>query len=268
MISTRDEMLLYEKCRKFLQTVHTKEIKEHHSKLEDFKQWCQTQEEIPPTITVQQLVEFLNAVDYNLEKAQELILAHYRLKMQIADILFNQRDPFHSDVQNVWTVIKLATLPKLTQQGFRIVFTGLANTNPKRFNFFATFRLFTMAMEASMMVEGLFPGYAVIGDASGLTFHHIPFSSFGTVKKILQYVQYGLPISVKAIHVLNLSKIGERLYSLIRPLLNHELVEMKVLHLVPMKSGMQFYKIAIVKSENLSHVFINYQSIIGRYSVI
>ncbi|XP_073977935.1 uncharacterized protein isoform X3 [Rhodnius prolixus] len=189
MISTRDEMLLYEKCRKFLQTVHTKEIKEHHSKLEDFKQWCQTQEEIPPTITVQQLVEFLNAVDYNLEKAQELILAHYRLKMQIADILFNQRDPFHSDVQNVWTVIKLATLPKLTQQGFRIVFTGLANTNPKRFNFFATFRLFTMAMEASMMVEGLFPGYAVIGDASGLTFHHIPFSSFGTVKKILQYVQ-------------------------------------------------------------------------------
>lgn len=54
---------------------------------------------------VQQLVEFLNAVDYNLEKAQELILAHYRLKMQIADILFNQRDPFHSDVQNVWTVM-------------------------------------------------------------------------------------------------------------------------------------------------------------------
>lgn len=58
MISTRDEMLLYEKCRKFLQTVHTKEIKEHHSKLEDFKQWCQTQEEIPPTITGREIIFF------------------------------------------------------------------------------------------------------------------------------------------------------------------------------------------------------------------
>ena len=81
------------------------------------------------------------------------------------------------------------SLPLLTNKGEKIVYCGLQNLEPVSFKMVPAMKVFTMAIEATLMADGLYPGYVVILDAANLSIRHMPLSAIPTIKKFLYFVQ-------------------------------------------------------------------------------
>lgn len=79
-------------------------------------------------------------------------------------------------------------LPNVTYKGYRIIFTGLKNTDPQNFdsNFYITMSLKTLF--SFVFEQGSCPGYVVISDSFDYKFNHIRKMNFMAMKKLLRFV--------------------------------------------------------------------------------
>lgn len=92
------------------------------------------------------------------------------------------------------------SMPDTTEKGFKILYCGFLNPDPEEFDVLATMKLFTMAVEATLMTEGLYSGYVVLLDAKGVTLRHCPFSALPLIKKFVLFIQVSPPIKLFSSH--------------------------------------------------------------------
>ncbi|CAH1397581.1 unnamed protein product [Nezara viridula] len=210
--------------------IHKDEIKLHQQKIEMLrKSFTLEPNTIPINITDFQLIQFLNSVNYDVNEAKEVLKLSYRHKKE-NNVLFTGRNPLDTDLQEAWSILNIFSLPQTTAQNEKIVYCGLLNPDPAVFKHLPAMKLFTMAVEASLITEGLFPGYIVILDASNISIRHVPLSTIPSIKKFLYFVQEGIPLKITTVHVINVSPIVTRIYGIIKPFLKQELIQILQFH--------------------------------------
>ncbi|KAL7303038.1 hypothetical protein TKK_0004257 [Trichogramma kaykai] len=181
--------------------------------------------EVPP----EQLAIFAHSCHYEREATLACMDCYYRLRAQVPDF-FAARDPTSQASLNALKVVYFAALPKPDKQGNRIIFHGLADGAPSRYQFADSVKLLLMSMDASLHEVGCVPGHVFLFDMRGVGIGHLTRLSLAGIKRFFEYIQDAMPVRLKAIHVLNCVWFIDRVLALVKPFMKKELMDILHLH--------------------------------------
>lgn len=117
-------------------------------------------------------------------------------------------------------------LPKPDQNGNRIIFHRLADSRPSQYMFNDGIKLLLMSVDASLYTNGCSEGYIFLFDMDGVGLGHLTRLSINSIRRFFEYLQEGMPVRLKAIHVLNAVWFIDKVLALIRPFMKREFYEM------------------------------------------
>lgn len=82
-----------------------------------------------------------------------------------------------------------------------------------------------MSVDASLYYEGCAPGYIFLFDMTGVRLGHLTRLSLTSIRRFFEYLQDGLPVRLKAIHVINAVWFMDKILSIIKPFMKRELID-------------------------------------------
>lgn len=117
-------------------------------------------------------------------------------------------------------------LPKPDHNGHRIIFHRILDTQPAHYVFNDGIKLLLMSVDASLYTDGCSPGYVFLFDMQGVRLGHLMRLSINSIRRYFEYLQEGMPVRLKAIHVLNAVWFMDKVLALIKPFMKQELYDM------------------------------------------
>ncbi|XP_014243523.1 clavesin-1-like isoform X2 [Cimex lectularius] len=199
-----------------------------HMRMMEFRLLC-NKTQIIPELSDHSVRIFLAGGDNDVNQAFDGVLEYFNQKKE-AKHMFDNRDPMSPDIQQAWEVLKVCFLPKLTPQGYRILLCGLWDPDPAKLDVLACIRMFLMAIDVGLFLENVYQGYVLLLDTEGLTIRHFPWGSLTDYRRFMRFLQYGMPVFVRQIHILRNSKMIERVYTCLKPFMKKELSELLFFH--------------------------------------
>lgn len=86
-------------------------------------------------------------------------------------------------------------------------------------------KYFSMLLDYCLYTRPLDSGHVILIDLKGVTLGHAGKASPLAMKKILTYIQEGLPVRLKAIHILSTSSIVDLIMKMVKPFMKKELMD-------------------------------------------
>ncbi|KDR18315.1 alpha-tocopherol transfer protein-like [Zootermopsis nevadensis] len=194
--------------------------------LQELKCWLGTQMHLP-SISEEQLIVFLHSCYYDVARTKNCIETYYTLRTKTPEI-FTNRDLKHPENQKMLTVLNYIVLPVTDPNGNNVIFHSLKQTEPSKYSFADAARVYFMMIDWCIQHDGTSPGIVIVFDVTGLRFGHLTKLSLSLIHKILIYIQEGMPVRLKAIHILNTIPIADQIMYLTKPFMNKEL--QKLIH--------------------------------------
>ncbi|XP_043289592.1 alpha-tocopherol transfer protein-like [Venturia canescens] len=177
----------------------------------------------------EQLALFAHSCYYDLETTKRCVASYYKLRAIVPEF-FHNRDPRSDSIQRAFKTLHFLALPVPDDKGNRIIFHRLADTRPSSYMLDDGIKVLMMTLDASLYDEGCAPGYIFLFDMAGVRLTHLTRLSITSIRRFFEYLQEGLPVRLKAIHVLNVVWFMDKVLSLVRPFMKRELFEMLHLH--------------------------------------
>jgi hypothetical protein len=116
-------------------------------------------------------------------------------------------------------------LPKPDKDGNQIIFHGLCDTNSSHYLFSDAVKLLLMTIDASLYNVGCVNGHIFLFDMRGVKITHLTRLSLLGIRKFFEYIQEGMPVRLKAIHVLNCVWFIDKVLALLKPFMKKELMD-------------------------------------------
>lgn len=140
-------------------------------------------------------------------------------------------------------------LPKLTPEGYTVIFSKLLNTDPDKYNFSNQIRNWDMSAIRNLNIKGTSNGLIMVADLKGIAFGHVTKLNIITMKKFMYYLQVSdskslkigyilwflqeaMPIRIKGLHFINIVPFMDKILALMKPFMKKELMSMVGLPLV------------------------------------
>lgn len=117
-------------------------------------------------------------------------------------------------------------LPVPDPNGYSIIFHRLRDTRASKFFLNDAIKLMMMTVDGNLYNDGCSPGYIFLFDMAGVNIAHLTRMSIGSIRKLFEYVQEGMPVRLKAIHIINVVGFMDKFLSIVRPFVNSEIFEM------------------------------------------
>ncbi|XP_055375202.1 alpha-tocopherol transfer protein-like [Condylostylus longicornis] len=184
----------------------------------------------PSNITDKQLLLFFNACNFKTEYALNVIKIYYNCRKNAPEH-FDNRDPYSDEIQQCLENQYYIPIPPYEKGGYLIVYHQLQNSTPSNYIFTNAVKTYCMTIDYAIQKYGPAPGVIFIFDMKTVRLMHLFQAKISGIKKLLTYLQYGLPAKVARIHVLNTSSIFNRILTMIKPFLQKELLE--IIHTHP-----------------------------------
>uniref|UniRef100_A0A1B6DYS1 CRAL-TRIO domain-containing protein n=2 Tax=Clastoptera arizonana TaxID=38151 RepID=A0A1B6DYS1_9HEMI len=203
--------------------------------IEKLRVWLTTQPDLPQNISDERLLMYIHCSNFDLNKAKEVCERDWLLRMKHPDLLA-ELDPCTPEQDNIWKLGEFWIAPETTKEGYRVCYAGLHDPNPSKYNFLEAMKAAIMVMWADYVSRGICPGFIFVLNAKGTSFGHALKASISTIRAFLSYAQEGNPINMKAVHIINVSYVVDKLMILTRPLIGKELYNIIKLHSGDMQS--------------------------------
>ncbi|XP_011863344.1 PREDICTED: alpha-tocopherol transfer protein-like isoform X1 [Vollenhovia emeryi] len=181
-----------------------------------------------PRIPEEQLALFAHSCYFDVEATKRCMKVYYRMRATVPQF-FSDRDTSLDYLQHSLKALEFAVLPRPDQNGNRIIFHRLMDSRPSQYVFNDGIKLLLMSVDASLHADGCSAGYIFLFDMAGMRLGHLTRLSINSIRWFFEYLQEGMPVRLKSIHVLNAVWFMDKVLALIRPFMKQELYEM--LHL-------------------------------------
>uniref|UniRef100_A0A182SVL2 CRAL-TRIO domain-containing protein n=1 Tax=Anopheles maculatus TaxID=74869 RepID=A0A182SVL2_9DIPT len=198
------------------------------SDVQKLREWVASQPHLPP-VTELELILFLHSNYYDLEAAQRTIECYYSFRSSCKN-LFGNRNLEASAIQTAMDVLDLSILPDLTPEGYRVMLAKIVDPDASKFSLSSILTFAIMCVDVQLWEEGCNNGSVLIIDMDGIHLGHLPKLGIFTLKDLLYFIQEGLPIRLKGLHLANVVPFIDRIMTMIRPFMKKELLEMFHLH--------------------------------------
>ncbi|KAL9705094.1 hypothetical protein quinque_008612 [Culex quinquefasciatus] len=120
--------------------------------------------------------------------------------------MFVDKDVCSAPVQQAMDITAITTLPKLTQENYRVIFAKIIDTDASKFVLPTIFKFGFTCVDIDIWENGCSEGYVLIIDTKTLHIGHLPKIGLFTVKNFVYYIQEALPLRLKAVHFINMTK--------------------------------------------------------------
>ncbi|KAK5643766.1 hypothetical protein RI129_007611 [Pyrocoelia pectoralis] len=157
-------------------------------------------EKYDETLPDDQIALFLIACKGDQELAKRAIETHISVK-SVTPELFTGWNVNNENIKKILSVINLAVIPKQYLNSV-IVIASFKDTDYLNFDFCSFCQLCLMTAEA-ILIDNPPEDIIIILDPRGVTFGHLMAIEMKVLKAFLEYAQDGIPLRIKAIHVLN-----------------------------------------------------------------
>ncbi|XP_046660580.1 alpha-tocopherol transfer protein-like isoform X1 [Homalodisca vitripennis] len=194
----------------------------------ELRSWMKSQPHLP-IVNDEQLILFHHSCYFNLEATKSCIEVYYTTRTNTPEF-FQNRDLSRPELQKALEVLHYACLPVKDPNGYQIIFHRLHQTEPRQYVFNDGVKLLSMAIDACLQAEGTVPGYIFLFDMKGVRLGHLTRLSISSLKKFFLYIQEGMPVRLKAIHILNTQPVIDKIMMLIKPFMKKELTQLIHFH--------------------------------------
>ncbi|KAK2576278.1 hypothetical protein KPH14_005644 [Odynerus spinipes] len=179
-------------------------------------------------IPQEQLAIFAQSCYFESDAILRCMDTYYRMRTTVPEF-FSNRDSRLEYLQHSLKMLEFVALPVPDPNGNRIIFHRLADTKSSQYMLNDSIKLLLMTVDANLYTEGCSPGYIFLFDMSGVNMGHLTRVSINSIRKFFEYIQEGMPVRLKGIHVLNVVWFMDKVLAIIKPFMKSELLEM--LHL-------------------------------------
>ncbi|KAF5300663.1 hypothetical protein FQA39_LY19131 [Lamprigera yunnana] len=195
-----------------------KDIKKDHVKT--LQEWAKKQPHLP-TITELQFVTFLHSCYFNIEMAKTTIENFYTYRAHCPEFFTNLN---FNAVSKTLDLIFFSLLPKLTPEGYHVVFSKLS-PDSSNYVFSQHVKVLLMSLAAFFERQGPSEGLVIVQDFKEFTFGHLVKAPILEVKKLMMYLQEALPVRLKAIYIINIGGVIDSAMAIVKPFLKKELAQ-------------------------------------------
>ncbi|XP_022187145.1 alpha-tocopherol transfer protein-like isoform X4 [Nilaparvata lugens] len=195
----------------------------------ELKKWMKTQPHLPQNVTDEQLILFHHSCYYDMDATKACIEVYYTTRTNTPEF-FGNRDILRPELQHALKVLHYNCLPVKDPNGYQIIYHKLQQFEAGKYTFNDGVKVLSMAIDACLSVEGTVPGYIFLFDMKGVRLGHLTRLSISSLRKFFLYLQEGMPVRLKAIHVLNTHSLIDKILMLVRPFMKKELMKMIHFH--------------------------------------
>ncbi|XP_067010930.2 alpha-tocopherol transfer protein-like isoform X3 [Anabrus simplex] len=187
------------------------------------KEWISKQPHLPNGIDDRFLRNSLIFRKNSLEKVKESVDLFYSVKSLAPELLSN-RDPFDPALQGEMENLFFYPLPKLTQDGSRVIISKLFCTDPKMFYYPSAAKLVLMVAAVSLLEDRCL-SHTIVFDLQGITMSHLATVQIPLARKFIYIGQNAYPIRQKAVHIIHAPSYVETMLSIFKPFLKKKLID-------------------------------------------
>lgn len=229
----------------------TASVEEQYERFKDLKredvkclmEWAEKQPHLPK-ISELEVILFLHSCYYSQEAAKTTIDNYYTCRTHCPDF-FTNRVP-DAALQKTINVGTYYPLEGKTNEGHRVIYCCLWDTDPNKYVFGENLKMFTMMIDLWLLKEGTMMGHHIVFDMDGVSFGHLTKLGLMTMKKYMYYLQDCMPVRLKGLHFINVVPFMDKILAIMKPFMKKELMDVLYLHTEGMDS---FYK--FVEKKNL-----------------
>ncbi|KAJ8979814.1 hypothetical protein NQ317_001305 [Molorchus minor] len=196
--------------------------------VKSLKEWAEKQPHLPKMSELQTAI-FLSSCYYSNELAKITIDNFFTVKTLCPDI-FGDRCPQNPAVQTSMNTLLVSILPKLTPEGYSVIFFKMMDPNPDAYSFPLGIRCFDMAAMLHLHKNGPTKGMIILMDMEGVVFGHLLKLSIVVMKKFMYYLQEAMPIRLQSMEFFNIVPFMDKILALMKPFMKKELLNSLYLH--------------------------------------
>ncbi|KAL2715238.1 alpha-tocopherol transfer protein-like isoform X2 [Vespula squamosa] len=195
--------------------------------LEKLEEWIQQRNlsDVPR----EQLAIFAHSCYFQMDATLRCMETYYRIRTNAPEF-FSNRDIKLENLQCSLKVLEFVMLPVPDPNGYSIIVHRLADTRASKYFLNDAIKLMMMTVDENLYIDGCCPGYVFLFDMAGVNIAHLTRISIGSIRKFFEYVQEGMPIRLKVIHIINVVGFMDKILSIMKPFMNSEILEMLHLH--------------------------------------
>ncbi|XP_021205419.1 alpha-tocopherol transfer protein-like isoform X1 [Bombyx mori] len=226
------------------------------SSIDELRAWTEKLDKskyVPKDLSDKQILLFYNACYGDVERTKSCIEKYYSCRKNAPEF-FDNRYLHLEDMKNAQQVLEFSFLPGKSCDGYDIVYHRLHDTDPSKYSLETGVKLLFMTLDACLYKRGPSPGFIFLFDMRGVRFGHITRISLfcqkerkRSLRKFFNYIQEGVPVRMRAIHVLNTEPVLDKLILLIRPFMDKKFFDMIKFH-NKTEDLESFYETAIPRS--------------------
>ncbi|KAH0535828.1 clavesin-2-like [Cotesia glomerata] len=189
--------------------------------LEQFRAWILKHPSIKHCRTDPEfLLRFLRTNKFSLLMAQDM-LKRYLQARQLSSDWFQNLDIDDPAVEAIIDSGYIFPLPEKDQHGRRVIMSCIGQFDPNKYTGSQMMRAQTLAFEAVIGdEENQVRGYTYVYDFSGLTMSHLSLLSVMEIRKLVSWIQNGIPMQQKMAHLFNVPKNATKIIDFSMSLLN------------------------------------------------
>lgn len=207
--------------------------------IDEIKKWIIESDDLPKSIPEQMIVVFLLSCNNEIEATKATVKAYFYCKKNGPEIHDN-RDLHLPDVAKALRTVKMSSIPNRTKDNDVIHFFKLHDSKLSSFDLASLMKISYMLLDVSQEKNPP-DGLIVVIDMKGFGLLHLTKFNYGLLKKYMQFLQEGMPLQIRSIHVLNSVYFFDKVLSILKMVMKSELIEMLKIH-TPSVDMQAFFK--------------------------
>ncbi|XP_063925063.1 alpha-tocopherol transfer protein-like isoform X2 [Zophobas morio] len=190
------------------------------SDISAIKTWLKTTS-LPP-LQEQFIVLFLLSCSNDLASVRNTIEYYFKVKNEAPQI-FNDCDLENTDMKKILSVAGFCILPRRMDNNTAVIVVKLIDTNYRNCDVISVTKLGNMLLHLSQIYDP--PNeVTLVMDMKGIGLMHLTCIKMRAMLSELAYVQEGVPLKVREIHILNANYIFYRMLDLFKMFIKNELL--------------------------------------------
>ncbi|XP_065221720.1 alpha-tocopherol transfer protein-like isoform X2 [Planococcus citri] len=194
--------------------------------IKSIKDWLSKQRHLPE-LSDRQIAIFIHSCFGALELTKNTIESYYTIRTHAPE-LFNGRNA--KEVAETNNVIYCIRLEELAPDGCRIFLLGLSDPDPNKFNLANYLRSLFCNLDIMYNEHSFDEGIRIVYDMTGAGFGHLAKFTISILKKAFTYLQDGLPLRLKGIHIFNAIPLVNQFLAVVKPIMKKELYQLIKVH--------------------------------------
>nr|XP_018913223.1 PREDICTED: alpha-tocopherol transfer protein-like [Bemisia tabaci] len=194
---------------------------------DEIKLWLNS---LPDTeLSDEEIKVFLHSCYGNCTDTKRCIEVYHSSRRELPEVFAN-RDPRDPSIQQFFKCFQIILSKERTDENFAVILIRATNPSVEYFDIASLFKAYFMTVDTLILEDPYCEGLILVFDVAGSSVSHLRKLNFGVLRKCIKYLEEGMPIRTKGLHVVNLTFVMVKIIQLVKTFLKSNRDDMTFFH--------------------------------------